>query len=279
MDCYILLVPIDILNEIINSYNMEIRTKMYFMSACCMFWKNISIYCLRTEDIDNNSLCQLRFRNITNLNISYNTKITNISYLSNLITLNISQTLIGQDNISIMNLSKLTSLNISKQRNITCLNHLTSLTLLKACDIFGAVKIDKLINLVDLNIASSSEIEYDTNKLTNLTKLNIMYNRGNIRNISILTNLRKLNAGSYYNNIKQSDINTLFNLISLKIFNNGRITNITHLTKLTSLDIAGKYCIIDQNNINRLPSLTKLRKTDNLNIISTSHLTNLRYIK
>lgn len=211
------------------------------------------------------------------LEVSYNEKISDVNYLTNLQILCAGGWSGINNNIS--SLTNLTKLDVFGNKNITDINH--------------------LINLQTLNASDSCGIgDYGISSLTNLTKLNTNYNK-KITNIVHLTNLRILNAtyssgidtngitaialiagklpGITDPNAKEfglgsspAGISTLTNLTELDIWGNNKITDIGHLINLRSLTTDGNSGI----NINTIKQLTNLTK---LNGCSTSDITDSNY--
>lgn len=172
------------------------------------------------------------------LEVSYNEKISDVNYLTNLQILCAGGWSGINNNISL--LTNLTKLDVFGNKNITDINHLINLRILNASDNCG---------IGDFGISS----------LTNLTKLNVNYNK-KITNITHLTNLRTLIAT--YSRIDNIGISILTNLTELDIWGNNKIIDITHLIKLRSLTTDGKSGI----NTNTIKQLTNLKKLNGCNI-------------
>ena len=261
-------IPNDILRALCVDYDLSTRDKIYLMSTCltlknqiritsvCINWchcANASSYFINDYRINNYVLQQKKFHNITNLNITYNSKIRDICHLTLLTELYAASSIC----------------------KVTCFNNLTNLTKLDL-SFRNDLDISALTQLVYLNINYSKIKQYNIKKLINLTTLKLRSNKY-VNDIKHLTNLTHLNIACTPNIIGQDSIYNLTNLSTLKMFDNKYVTNIYHLTKLTYLDIGGTCCI-DQVGIMNLHSLTKIKYNCNSKITSTTHLTNLKNI-
>ena len=170
--CYILLVPKEIINLIINNYSLPLNTKIRFMSTCSIYYSSIKILFLQSRNITSEILVQSKFQYVFNLNISRNSNISCVPYLP-----------------------YLTKLDICHNSNMTCIPYLPYLTKLK---IYNAMNTVCVSNLTSLNIVG---ISIGVNCLTNLKKLNLNKNYNNIcqNSISSLVNLTYLNiSGNTY---------------------------------------------------------------------------------
>lgn len=105
--------------------------------------------------------------NLTKLNIYDNNRITHISHLINLRTLNIGRGCRIDDN-EIMSLTNLTKLNLNKNRIITNIGCLTNLRILDIGNCFNSGNI--IIQM--LNDRVNDEIQKSIRLLPKLTKLN-----------------------------------------------------------------------------------------------------------
>lgn len=170
----------------------------------------------------------LNLTNITWLNLCENPIISNISYLTNLKTLNLAthHTYLEIQNSDLLNLN-LTSLNLSGNHQITKISHLT--------------------NLKKLNINSCDIPDFELKNM-DLIRLDAYYNQ-NIYNISHLTNLKHLDIShTYINSNNLKNINPFY----LNVNGCSNITDINHMTNLTHLRARYEWCGLSNSGINKL---------------------------
>ena len=202
------------------------------------------------------------FENLNNLNLGYNSNLSNISILGKLT--NLTTLYLNNNNISdISSLDKLTNLralhlNNNRISNISSLGKLTNLTnlILYYNNISDISSLNTLTNLTTLCLDNNNIS--DVSSLYNLTHLATLYLHNNsISDISSLSNLTNLTFLTLqYNNISDiSSLGKLTNLIDLGLKNN-RITNISSLGKLTNL----MRLDLQYNNISDISSLSNLKK-------------------
>ena len=295
MDCYILIVPIEIINIIIE--DVGVKYSIYFTATCKFFFNNVNIYNLWEENVTRahqnkkniTLLKQKRFQNVMSLNMQY-CDIGNIAYLSNLTKLNINMARDYFNQNSITKLSKLKYLTMNSNYCVTNISHLTSLVYLEACD--SALKdIYNLNNLTYLRLRTNDYIN-DISHLTLLTYLDTNISLKNINNLNNLHTLKItydicLDDIKYLRNltdlqiinssIDQSNFEKITNLKKLKIRATPNIHYIGHLTNLTYLDISCPYATvkIGQDSLSILSNLHTLIITFNSQIIDISHMTRL----
>ena len=209
----ILNIPIDIINAIVNDNTLTCRDKIYFISSCNLFFKNIYIDSLsQNKNINDNILLQPKFYRITCLRMPCNTNISEISHLTSLTLLDISSdiNLIGQNSINMLH--NLRHFDIFNNQNITNIAHLTNLTF--------------------LNVGRSQIKQNSIDVLLKLQTLRINANKY-ITNIAHLTKLTALSIS--YTNINQASIDNLYSLTWLYSVGNRGIST-SHLTNLEVLN-------------------------------------------
>ena len=88
-----LAIPIDLINEIINKYDiLGLNDKIRLISTCRTFYKYIFIEYLQSSNIKNDILNNIKFKNLIFLDLSDNRHVTNISHLRLLKDLRITGT-------------------------------------------------------------------------------------------------------------------------------------------------------------------------------------------
>lgn len=224
--------PIDLMNVIINEFNiLALLDKLYLLASCKTFLNEIKIYNLQSDLIGDNALQQIKYSHVNNLNISFNDNIKTISHLSNLTTLDIAFVNNIEAN-SLANMSKLLSLNIQGFSNIVNITHLTSLTKLRLThSMFQYHIISTLTNLTKLDI-TDNETTISIKNLTNITYLRMMNTKiTDNNNLSLLPNLTFLDIRG--TNVQQVNIEKLYSLTEL--YAPTRL-NFSHLTNLRTLN-------------------------------------------
>lgn len=276
MACYILSIPIELIDLIINNHRLLLVHKINFIVTCTTFEKNINIKCLYGK-INNDVLLQPKFSTIGKLHIKYPSIVTKIPCFSHLLKLKLScnktisvSELLPLDVLDIgdrveNNTDELINLNYSvlnvtnsisnSKRNILDIKSFTNLTSLTIVSHFGNMEITNLKNLVKLDISHTYYYHDNISNLTNLTYLNISYTHTSQHSINNLTNLTCLN-------IKRTKfIYSLTHLINLQKLDMSEIycepIAINNLTNITDLNIAPNR-FITKYNISHLINLTKL---------------------
>lgn len=262
-------VPFEIINEIVNSYNLELYDQLNFMATNKFFSENIMIYFLYGKKINDQILKQNKYLNLRKLSTKYSPDITTISHLTTLTCLNckVEQYFYTKSGDPISNHNNLMGFhyNNCKIKDIT---NLRALTWLK-CGGYtcASLSVDNLDNLTYLDISNSCKL-MNIKHLTNLTYLNAIDNLFISNAINCLTLLSTLKIS---NNYGITNIKHLTNLTCLDISNNNSIETFTHLINLTKLNIfsnsmanvdISKYFEISKNetimNITHLTNLTKI---------------------
>jgi len=197
-----------------------------------------------TYNIDDTVLMQHKFRKLNCLRASGNAAIKNISFLSELIELEIVGPIceIDQSSINGLNLYKL---NAACNPNISNVNFMS--------------------NLIELDASVDCGIDQKGISGLNLYKLDVSYNE-KIFDVNDHSNLLELNAGGLECGVGQMGLHRL-NLFKLDVFYNPKINYVARMTLLYELD-AG-YCKIDQKGIEGL-NLMKLGADHNFAITSFS---------
>lgn len=233
---------------------------------------------------------------IIKLNIKNNGKITDVSYLTRLRELNISNECAYPTNVvgnsGIFSLTNLTKLNAYGNIKLTNIDHLINLQKLNIGGECGVNKIGFLTNLtklhtgrnkIDINHLTSLlnlSISYysiysDIKSLTNLTKLSM--HSDTICNINHFVNLRTLHIKySHGCLVTNTSISSLTNLTELDIARTTTITNINSLINLRILDIS--CSIMDNNGISLLTNLVNLDCWSNTHITDINTLTGLQIL-
>lgn len=243
---------------IVNLITAPAKIQPYIISEKIDFSDTIIYYTTRdtnANDIYLSSKHKMLLKNnlvlnLTELHISGNSSITDVSFMTNLKVLDASGICgIKQEGMMALNL---TELNVAGNSSITDVSFMTNLRVLNASHDCG-IQQKGIMGL-------------------NLTKL-IIRNNEYIRDLSFMTNLKVLNASDNYN-ITQKGITGL-NLIELIINYNSYITDLSFMTNLKKL-----HCVscknIKQNSISKL-NLTELN-TNNQNINDISHMNNLKVL-
>lgn len=292
---YILLVPIDIINDIINNYDYDethsMEYKLNFCFTCSTFYKYVQINSFNGDYVNNTMMRHIKLRNITKF-YSSNNNIDDISYLSCLTHLSATHdSNIGQNNI--INMHDLSYLNMFQNYQISDVSHLSLLRTLNAGgyrndfnninDLINLTSLDISYNRAIINISCLTSLTIlkattipaliGIEKLLNITKLDISYNK-NFLDISLLTKLLSLKIR--YSNIHQTNIDKLSLLTKLNDYGNTNINNIDHLTNLKVLNIGLDFNRIKQDSINSLSNLVTLRIYDNKYVNNIMHLRNLK---
>ena len=240
-----------------------------------------------------------QYQDITKLDASDNSRITNVNHFKQLMHLDASGKC-GIDQDGIAEPFNLVGLNVTENSNITSLNHLKRLQELDAMFNCGIDQsgIAGLHNLVRLNAGSNSKIT-SVNHLKRLEKLDATsicwgecgidqigiaglrslivlnsYSNPKITSVNHLQQLRELYAGK---GITQEGIADLRGLIRLKLPYNKNITSVNHLTQLRELDAC--YSGIDQAGIAELRNLIRLNISADLKIGSVNHLEELQELE
>lgn len=172
-------------------------------------------------DITQDEICNLI--NLVELKIPKNNIISDLNHLTNLHTLDISNShKITNDGIK--SLIHLTELDISGNMNyVTNITHLTNLTTLYMSCNANITHIHNLTKLRNLSIRGDCKINnMEIKSLTNLVKLNASYNN-KITDVNHLVNLKELNA-QYNCGITDAGISLLTNLTKIYIHGNQNIT-------------------------------------------------------
>ena len=167
-------------------------SKIRLSQVCTLFYKNLHItdFCnieykyknKLTDDILKN------YKNIIKLNVGYNSKIKDVSWMSNLKELDASWVGIDQNGIKNLNLIKLKVRHNSKIKDVSWMS-----------------------NLIELHIGGDCGINQNGIKNLNLIKLDA-YDNSKINDVSWMNNLRELSAGGGNCGIDQEGIKNL-NLI------------------------------------------------------------------
>ncbi len=184
------------------------------------------------------------------------TNLTGIEYFTNLTTLKLSNIYLSSLNIT--NLTNLQTLFITN--NIGNLNNiiLTGLTNLKYLTInqiqsLNSLNLNGLINIEELDISSTALTSLNVFGLNNIKKLHCSYNQ--LNEIVGLSSLSSLEDFSCPNNLLTSiDLNSLINLTRLEIGNN----------LLTSIDLSSLVNITELNFSNNLLISINLSSQNNL---------------
>ncbi|ODV64081.1 leucine-rich repeat domain-containing protein [Ascoidea rubescens DSM 1968] len=219
------------------------------------------------------------------------TKINNLSNLTDLKVLNLSQNRISKINKNLSNLINLTDLNLSRNliNNIENLDHLYNLIHLNLSynDITEIKNLNNLTNLTYLDLKENKiELINNLNGLTNLTHLDLKNNIiERIYHISDLINLKYLDLGD--NKIKSiENLDSLNNLTYLNLSEN-IITCIDNIGRLKLSNL--KTLNLSWNNLTviaeRYPLVFNLQLLENLilrhnkiSFISLNSLNNLKFI-
>lgn len=196
---------------------------------------------------------------ITKLYASDNKYITNISHMTSLTNLDISNdSNITQESINNLNL---VVLNLEYNKKITDISHMNKLK--------------------KLNISGTSVITQNGINKLDLLELQI-YNQSKIIDLNHMTNLVKLNASIYFFlvdyvpiGITQRNISSLTSLTELNIENNTQIFDIQHMTNLTKLNIKGTN--INKESLAKL-NLIELRISQCTQSYDISHMNKLKIL-
>jgi len=195
--------------------------------------------------------------NLTYLDASNNSFITNVSHLTLLEELHMGRKC-GIDPLTIYHLP-INRLNISANHKTIDFSNLTMLKILIAHEMCGFS-------------------QYEIPQVTQLTELDISYNP-NVHDVSILTNLCKLtiNTNDYHRHkicgIIPLTIQNL-KLVELDIGNNQHITDISMMTTLRKLYLGANHSIYQTSLVNL--SLTELEMEWTDKITDVSFMTTLR---
>ena len=312
------ILPIDIVHIIFEESNFIIKLRL--LEVCKYFSETLSITDLsnikfnHSYKLNENILRQKKYLQITNLDV-LNSRISDISYLTNLKYLRClsSYNLINQKSIQNLNLITLIANNNS---NITDISHMTNLQNLSAEGCCGIMqKSMENLNLQTLSLTDNKTI-INISHITNLHTLKIegtncaigqdslinlnlteLWCSGNNRiyNINNMTNLKKLVSMSSISNITDSSIKNL-DLIELYLPFNRNIHNFGHFYNLQILDVSdnpnvisipkslikliakGANCSVSQELIEGL-DLIELNICQNSKITNIMHLTRLEILE
>ena len=157
---YVLHIPF--INQIIYNYlNFEEQLKVKYLNKICS-----SLNIMNIKDLPSRLLYKLtdeilyRYPFCEKLNVTFNTNISNINHMKNLIELDCENC--GINDNGIKDLYNLKNLKASYNKNITNINHMKNLIELEARDASG-----ELYNLQMLNFSFNKNIK-DINHMENL---------------------------------------------------------------------------------------------------------------
>lgn len=192
------------LHNIFNTLNMMYLSNLTYLyvrdTNICGISGLTNLKSLYTNSIlKKNSITQNDIANLsllTHLYISFNSKITSIMHLTNLVCLAISGIYSNIWQSTIMPLTSLTYLDIGNNTKITNLSHIPNLKYLRVNNI-NQIDISKSYNLRTLNILNFSDTAQ---------KINILH----------LTNLTRINASPEFIEFNKIMLSRMTNLINIK---------------------------------------------------------------
>lgn len=263
------MISFDIQNIIVEYiYNIIDKVNLYHLTKeheCNILIENLYKHPVSIIRMDQKTILQDKYRNITELNLKYNLKIYDVSHLVKLKKLKCSRS-INQDGIN--KLKNIEELCIYDNTDIYDLNHLTKLKKLE---------FSSFVRTFNRQVSYPSRLKQEgIIKLKNLEVLNI-HNNSFITDINHMSKLRELDCSGNYCKLGQDGINRLTNIEVLKVDYNKNIYDINHLTKLRKLSCRS-YCGIEQNGFNKLKNIEVLIVENNSKIVDVNHLKKLRYL-
>lgn len=231
------------------------------------------------------SLAQLpNPRLLTELDLTGNAWVSNVSYLSNLRKLAIGNSGITQSGIE--GLVEVRELSVADNQDIVDLTHMTKLTKLdisrsgvEQMGISGLCHVEEL-RAIDcttihdisamskLRIIHASGCGIDQQGIRGLTEVQQIHLRGNhtIFDLSHMTNLTIANIS--YTRVTQQGVEGLTKLVELYMSNTSLISDLSHCQNLTMLDASESS--IGQETIDKLHNLGILYAYDNPNIVRSN---------
>lgn len=194
--------------------------------------------------------------NLTDLDVSHNSKIFDVSFMSNLTKLmacshnKVPSCGIDQNGIRNLNLTILYVINNSKVHDVSFMKNLK---------VLHAQGFRCGINQNGIRNLNLEELSSDENP--------------KIRDVSFMKNLKKLYICDVSNGIGQSGIKGL-NLLELNVRNNPNVYDVSFMNNLRTLEVSNN-CGVDQKGIQNL-NLVVLYANSNPKIYDVSFMSNLR---
>ena len=221
---------------------------------------------------------------LTELDVTGNAWVSNVSYLPNLRKLYIGNSGVTQSGIQ--GLVEVTELSVTDNQDIVDLTHMSKLTKLdisrsgvSQAGIAGLCQVEEL-RAIDcstihdisamskLRIIHASGCGIDQQGIRGLTEVQQIHLRGNhtIFDLSHMTNLTIANIS--YTRVTQQGVEGLTKLVELYMSNTSLISDLSHCQNLTMLDASESS--IGQETIDKLHNLGILYAYDNPNIVRSN---------
>ena len=233
-------------NDLLRDGSFVFLTKLNVLKIICPFSDlNLLINLTKLKFTNHRGFplgrnCISSLTNLKTLCLSRYWQPIKISHLTNLTKLNISRSLILNDDL--LHLTNLRSLNMAGNEFITSVRHLSNLTYLKAN---SKIKQEQLKNLTNLRKLSCSYSffcgKFLLTNLTNLVHLTCRSDKmGNIHNFTNLTSL-KVNLMT----IHDSFIGDISKLTRLKRLKGGFYSDTNLLLRIPNLEVINKNLLTD----------------------------------